>query len=1085
MAANKRQRVAAPPKYPRGAIYRIKLHNFMSYTDAEIVDPGPNLNCIIGPNGTGKSSIVCAMCVGLGGELKVTERGDKISACVHGNGKAMRDGVPITKGFVETELWEGNGPGKNLVVKVEFTIEDKQTWTLDGAPSTKKAVREAMKSLNIHVDNPLQFLPQDKVGQFSNLSPVELLKYTEMAIGPELHAKHNDLINMDKHLKEMKVSLQTESKALAGLEEQNNVLERDVERWRKYKANLDKLENMEGKKLWKIHDAAFDEFEAVQRDYDGKKKECKQLDEQKKRLDEQQAPLKKLVDQCKSDRKKHMERAQKFDEERTVVGQSCETLLEGTIDENREALRGVDKEFAKLRAARDRKQQELDDAVAQVEREEQQLSQENGQDVQVALRNAKHDLDTAQDEEWNAESDVTDHDRAAGELRRKVEWARGAQAEMNDVTKLKRQLVMRKNRQSGELAHFAEDSGLTEADVLGPLLMHFDIPNKQHARLAEQALSDKHTFAHLARSNQARDTLNRKVKEHDWKVNVYRYEGKPFRPRTGKNNKPRPAANELKQFGVTSWLDEAIDVAPELKGEVLGALAELASIDTYLLGTERTVQCSEALQAYLTERGFDDYKILTPSRTFRASRSRYGQKAHLVNSSVPGQPQNTFAMAVDPQRKKQVEAELLQAEAGLEEHGRKRAPLVQRQAAAAAAKAEATERKKAIDGRFVRLESLRGRVKTFRERLTVAEKNVDKFDIDARKRQWAAKLREAHEKAAEADGKLTRNFKQTAEALTLTNGSTVALKAAEAQLHESQHQNEELEEKRRSARAEFDSLKARAKELAKGVQEKQQKAEQKAPHLKAGERDEENERIWNELPDRLDELEQEIEALNEETSNDTASESSLKKYQERKAKIEEMKVRLEETKSNCDEKEQELRTLEGEWKPELESMVNRVGDNFSNYFSRFRCMGEVALTDGRQIDDTTGLPVGDDDYAKYKIHIKVKWRANEQLHVLGDEGRDSGGERSVATMIYLISLQNFNPAPFRVVDEINQAMDSSNERNVFDCVTHACRDGGKQYFLLTPKLLPDLNYGEDTVIQLVFNGPYMQQRSVLALDNYV
>ena len=43
-------------------------------------------------------------------------------------------------------------------------------------------------------------------------------------------------------------------------------------------------------------------------------------------------------------------------------------------------------------------------------------------------------------------------------------------------------------------------------------------------------------------------------------------------------------------------------------------------------------------------------------------------------------------------------------------------------------------------------------------------------------------------------------------------------------------------------------------------------------------------------------------------------------------------------------------------------------------------------------------------------------------------------------------------APFRVVDEINQAMDSTNERKVFECITRACQKGDKQYFLLTPKL---------------------------------
>lgn len=56
-------------------------------------------------------------------------------------------------------------------------------------------------------------------------------------------------------------------------------------------------------------------------------------------------------------------------------------------------------------------------------------------------------------------------------------------------------------------------------------------------------------------------------------------------------------------------------------------------------------------------------------------------------------------------------------------------------------------------------------------------------------------------------------------------------------------------------------------------------------------------------------------------------------------------------------------------------------------------------------------------------------------------------------------------------------MDSTNERAVFTCITEACRDGGKQCFLLTPKLLPDLDYGEDCAIQLVFNGPYMKNHA--------
>ena len=51
--------------YQPGAIIRVKLKNFVTYTAVEFF-PGPNLNMVIGPNGTGKSTLVCAICIGLG-----------------------------------------------------------------------------------------------------------------------------------------------------------------------------------------------------------------------------------------------------------------------------------------------------------------------------------------------------------------------------------------------------------------------------------------------------------------------------------------------------------------------------------------------------------------------------------------------------------------------------------------------------------------------------------------------------------------------------------------------------------------------------------------------------------------------------------------------------------------------------------------------------------------------------------------------------------------------------------------------------------------------------------------------------------
>ncbi len=52
-------------KHQPGSIVRVKLTNFVTYTEVEF-HPGPSLNMVIGPNGTGKSTLVCAICLGLG-----------------------------------------------------------------------------------------------------------------------------------------------------------------------------------------------------------------------------------------------------------------------------------------------------------------------------------------------------------------------------------------------------------------------------------------------------------------------------------------------------------------------------------------------------------------------------------------------------------------------------------------------------------------------------------------------------------------------------------------------------------------------------------------------------------------------------------------------------------------------------------------------------------------------------------------------------------------------------------------------------------------------------------------------------------
>jgi chromosome segregation ATPase len=164
-----------------------------------------------------------------------------------------------------------------------------------------------------------------------------------------------------------------------------------------------------------------------------------------------------------------------------------------------------------------------------------------------------------------------------------------------------------------------------------------------------------------------------------------------------------------------------------------------------------------------------------------------------------------------------------------------------------------------------------------------------------------------------------------------------------------------------------------------------------------------------------------------------------------------------------DEQTLSQRELHDQWKNELEQIVQTISGFFSSAFASINCVGEVQLREH-------------ENYDKWGIEILVKFRNTEKLQVLTSQ-RQSGGERSVSTMLYLISLQSLSKSPFRVVDEINQGMDPRNERLVHRLIVKAaCAGNSSQYFLVTPKLLPDLEYHEKMKILCIYKGVWQPEK---------
>lgn len=147
--------------YVPGSIVRVQLHNFLTYDHVEF-RPGPHLNMIIGPNGTGKSSIACAIALGLNWPPSVRRLQTSLFPVAHvsatkilGRAAELNSFVKIgaTDGYIEIEL-KGKIREKNLVVRRNLNSTSKgSTYYLNGQAATGREVTQKMNELNVQVGN--------------------------------------------------------------------------------------------------------------------------------------------------------------------------------------------------------------------------------------------------------------------------------------------------------------------------------------------------------------------------------------------------------------------------------------------------------------------------------------------------------------------------------------------------------------------------------------------------------------------------------------------------------------------------------------------------------------------------------------------------------------------------------------------------------------------------------------------------------------------------------------------------------------------------------------------------------------------
>jgi chromosome segregation ATPase len=205
-------------------------------------------------------------------------------------------------------------------------------------------------------------------------------------------------------------------------------------------------------------------------------------------------------------------------------------------------------------------------------------------------------------------------------------------------------------------------------------------------------------------------------------------------------------------------------------------------------------------------------------------------------------------------------------------------------------------------------------------------------------------------------------------------------------------------------------------------------------------------------------------------------------YEEKKKELEETQEDLDDLTSRKEKGVSELERMKEPWFQTLKKTISTVDKRFTKYMSDLGCVGEISLKHENDLNFS---------FKDYAVEIKVSFRANVAPSVLSSRVQ-SGGERSVSTIMYLMAMQDMMVSPFRCVDEINQGLDDRNERLVFKrIVENSCLPPGSggptdhcgQYWLITPKLLPNLNDMEVAAMNVVciFNGTWNKKTKVSPL----
>ncbi|XP_061164858.1 structural maintenance of chromosomes protein 5-like [Saccostrea echinata] len=1027
-----------------GSIVRIKLDNFLTYDSVEF-HAGPSLNVIIGPNGTGKSSIVCAICLGLGGKTGLLGRAQQY-------GDYIKYGCQKAK--IELELYNSNG--ENWIILREIQKNNTSSWSVNGRTATMKSVDELVARLNIQVGNLCQFLPQEKVADFAKMTPEDLLENTEKAVGiPEMYENHQRLKQSRIEARSHTQNFNSLKERLADLQQMNARLEQDVKNFEEREKHLEKIRIMKMKRPWLEYEMHRQEHDKLKMHRDKKVEELKAAKSKLHPLDRKIDALRKKKEEMDAQMKSKTDVLRKYAND--AHGNSKE------IEKYTDQFQEVQDLLKQKESEEESRKRRIVDLKRQVEALEEELQ------TSVETANIQVQLEEVTNEMRRTNQRMTVLNQDGDRVRREIEGLKrqvdGFQQELKEIQNIEnRKLEMLRNRHKptyDAVMWYKDNRDKFQGQVHLPLLLSVNPTSPAVAKFIEMHISANDMRAFIFENTEDYNVFMREVRDkQNLRVNALKVPPQQLAAFNARHNISR-----YSQFGFVNYLTDYIVCADGVR-RYLCAQYHIHNIP---VGSRRTKDLVE------------DIKRKCPElRTFYTDEYQYTCRVSKYDKSVSSRSTKIrdpqwMSASVDASRIQELNNEIKSCQEQRREKEATYTRLQQESQELDTKMNKLREQKKNLSQLKDKKKRLQSQIDSKKQRILNEE--AEAIDLDAEKEATDRKKKDLNIKMCVCLQKMKDNTKECLSLsirkvrLSLKHASIVRdLQNLEDAKREQSHSLQDLEREFEEAKERVREIKDKAKRLLSIAKKATGTAdnEELSPEIRA--------LFKNVIGNTVEEIDEAIHI--QEARADSlyqTDEKVVQEYRNRKTEINQLETEIENREREISGHQERIEEIKRQWLEPLRELMEKINENFGYFFSCMNCAGEVDLS----------VPANEEDYEKYGVRIKVKYRDAEQLRELNMH-HQSGGERSVATVLYLLALQELAKCPFRCVDEINQGMDPVNERKVFELVVKTvCQRSRSQYFLLSPKLLPDMEYADNMTYLCVYNGPHMLSHKDWDLKKFI